>query len=46
MWLAEAGDAEKVALQLGHSVKILHRNYKALVTRKLAAEFWAINNPT
>lgn len=43
MWLAEAGSAEDVALQLGHSVKILHRNYKALVTRKIAAEFWAIS---
>jgi integrase len=42
MWLAQIGDAEKVALQLGHSEKVLHRNYKALVTRKDAEAFWAI----
>jgi len=42
MWLALTGDAAAVAHALGHSERILHRNYKALVTRAEAERFWAL----
>lgn len=49
MWLASAGDAAKVAHALGHSERILHRNYKALTTKADAEKFWdllpAANSP-
>ncbi len=41
MWLAATGDAAKVAHALGHSEQILHRNYKALVTKVDAEKFWS-----
>ncbi len=40
MWLAAAGEASKVAGQLGHSERILHSRYKALVLRTDAQKFW------
>jgi integrase len=40
MWLAMTGDAATVAHALGHSERILHRNYKALVTKSDAEKFW------
>ncbi len=43
MWLALIGDADKVAGQLGHSTRILHRNYKALVTKAEAERFWQLS---
>lgn len=43
MWLAFTGDAAKIAGQLGHSERILHTNYKALVTKADAEKFWAIS---
>ena len=42
MWLALTADAAQVANALGHSEGILHRNYKALVTKADAKQFWAL----
>ncbi len=43
MLLADTGDLEKTALQLGHAdTQVLHDHYKALVTPKEARKFWAI----
>lgn len=39
-WLAKTDNPELVAHQLGNSVKVLIRDYKALVTRAEAQEFW------
>lgn len=41
-WLASSQDAHAVAVALGHSEAILHRHYKALVTRAQAEEWLAI----
>ena len=41
-WLAECGSAERVATMLGHSLDMLHRHYKALVTRDQASAYWGI----
>lgn len=40
--LAEVGDAGKVANELGNSEGVLHRHYKALVSREDARRFWAL----
>lgn len=42
-WLADAGDSARVAHELGNSVEILHRHYKALVSRDDAVRFWNIH---
>jgi integrase len=39
-WLASGATAGHVAEMLGNSERILKRDYKALVTRKEAVEFW------
>lgn len=39
-WLAIKPDAAYVSEQLGNSVSVLKRNYKALVTREQAVRFW------
>lgn len=41
-WLAESGDIQTVAHALGHSEKILRKNYMALVTKEEAEKFWAV----
>lgn len=41
-WLASSEDAPKVAAQLGNSVEVLLRRYKALVTKKEAKRFWQV----
>lgn len=41
-WLAADGDIRAVALALGHSEKILRKNYMALVTKEEAEKFWAV----
>lgn len=41
-WIAECQDAGRVALQLGNSPKVLLTDYRELVTRAQAKEFWAI----
>jgi integrase len=41
-WLADSGSAEHIAGMLGHSEKVLNRNYKALVTKEQAKAFWKI----
>ena len=40
--LAQFESAAKTALQAGHSEAMLFEHYRALVTRKAAAAFWAI----
>lgn len=42
MWLAVSEEPAKVANNLGHSEYVLHRDYKALVTREEAKKFWAL----
>ena len=42
MWLAQIGDAGKVANELGNSERILKRHYRELVSREDAAKFWAM----
>lgn len=39
-WLAAVRSAADVAESLGHSEKILNRDYKALVTQQQASEWW------
>lgn len=41
-WLADAGDAGKVAYMLGNSPAILLTHYQELVSSADAARFWAI----
>ena len=41
-WLNHYQDEAKAALHLGHSPTMLHRHYKALVTRKKSEEFFAL----
>ncbi len=41
-WLNFYQDEAKAALHLGHSPTMLHRHYKALVTRKESEEFFAL----
>jgi len=41
-WLNHYQDEAKAALHLGHSPTMLHRHYKALVTRKESDEFFAL----
>lgn len=41
-WLAMTGEAAKIATALGHSEKVLRRNYMALVTKVEAAKFQAL----
>lgn len=45
-WLASDGSAAHVADMLGSSERILKRDYKALVTRKEAEEFWRVVKET
>jgi integrase len=40
--LAMTGDAVRVAYQLGNSADVVHRHYKALVTKADAERFWAL----
>lgn len=40
--LALTGDAVKVAYQLGNSADMIHRHYKALVTKDDAERFWVL----
>jgi integrase len=40
--LALTGDAVRVAYQLGNSADMIHRHYKALVTKADAERFWAL----
>jgi len=40
--LASTGDAVRVAYQLGNSADMIHRHYKALVTRAAAERFWQL----
>lgn len=40
--LAQFGSAAKTALEAGHTEQMTFSNYRALVTPKAAAEFWAI----
>ena len=40
--LAFHGDDNKTALWAGHSTRILHRDYKGLVTKSKTKAFWAI----
>ena len=42
MHLAFFEDEAKTALQMGHSVDILHRHYKGLATRTVASNYWAL----
>ena len=46
MHLAHFSNEAYTALQLGHSVDMLHRHYKGLVTREQAAAFWVIETPS
>lgn len=41
-WLASDGSAAHVADMLGNSERVLKRDYKALVTRAEAVEFWKV----
>lgn len=41
-WLASGESASTVAQALGHSERILARNYRALVTKEQAKEFWRV----
>ncbi len=41
-WLASDGSAAHVSEMLGNSERVLKRDYKALVTREEAKEFWAL----
>ena len=41
-WLNHYQDEAKAALHLGHSPTMLHRHYKALVTRKESEEFFKL----
>jgi hypothetical protein len=41
-WLNFYQDEAKAALHLGHSPAMLHRHYKALVTRRESEEFFAL----
>jgi integrase len=41
-WLAERQDASALAESLGHSVDVLKRHYRAVVTREEASRFWSI----
>jgi len=43
-WLNYYQDEAKTALHLGHSPTMLHRHYKALVTRKESEEFFRLWN--
>ena len=36
------GDAVRVAYQLGNSADMIHRHYKALVTKADAERFWQL----
>jgi len=40
--LAQFGNAAKTAMEAGHTEQILFRNYRALVTPAVAAEYWNI----
>lgn len=40
--LAQRQDAPSVALDLGHSVDVLFRHYRELVTKREAARFWCL----
>jgi integrase len=44
-WLAQVPNAAAVAEALGHSVNVLRRHYRAVVTHEEAAQFWAIQPP-
>lgn len=44
-WLAVTQDSAFVAEQLGNSVDVLKKHYKALVTREQAERFWGISPP-
>jgi len=44
-WVAQFSNANEVAENLGHSVKILRSHYKSVVTREAAAQFWALMPP-
>jgi integrase len=44
-WLAQTHNAAAVAEALGHSVNVLRRHYRAVVTREEAARFWGIMPP-
>ena len=41
-WLNYYQDEQKAALHLGNSPTMLHRHYKALVTRKESEEFFKL----
>lgn len=43
-WLSVKPDAAFVAEQLGNSESVLKRDYKALVTKSKASEFWSLSN--
>lgn len=45
-WLADSGSAAQVAEALGHSEAVLRKNYKALVTKAQAQDFWHLLPPT
>lgn len=42
-WLAQTGEAAKIATALGHSESILRKNYMALVTKADAEKFWSLS---
>jgi len=41
-WLSNTGEAAAIATALGHSEKILRKNYMGLCTRVEAEKFWAL----
>jgi integrase len=45
-WLANTQDAASLAESLGHSVDVLKRHYRAIVTKEEAQRFWSITPET